>query len=140
MPTLPTTSLTNPVGTDAVPHSTLVYFRSRLKQRMFGLIIREFKNSGLSKADLARRLSKEPAQVSRLLAGPGNTTLDTVSDILFAATGGEAAAKIEYPLARNIKLLNVVDQVVARTNPARVVANIPNIKPELSFSAYETVT
>lgn len=89
-----------PSGTDSIPGSTLVYFRARLKQRMFDTMLREFKRSGLTKADLAARLGKDPAQVSRLLSGPGNVTLETVSDVLFALSGAELSASLEYPLAK----------------------------------------
>ncbi len=74
-------TLSEPAGTDEVAAGTLAYFRARLKQRIYSLAIKEFKKSGLSQADLARRLGKEPAQVSRLLSGPGNLTLETVSDL-----------------------------------------------------------
>ena len=91
-------TLSEPAGTDEVAAGTLAYFRARLKQRIYSLAIKEFKKSGLSQADLARRLGKEPAQVSRLLSGPGNLTLETVSDLLLATSGAELGLSIAYPL------------------------------------------
>jgi hypothetical protein len=60
--------------------------------------MKEFRNSGLSQADLARRLGKRPDVVCRLLGGPGNWTLDTMSDLLFAISGAAPTFNVEYPL------------------------------------------
>jgi hypothetical protein len=100
MPTSQTSLLSKPVGDDPIPLGTLGYFRARTKQRMYNLVLREFKKSGVSKADLARRLRKTAAQMSRTFGGPGNWTLDTVSDLLFAIGGGELASSISYPLEK----------------------------------------
>lgn len=92
------TSLREPSGTSRVPESTLAYFRTRNKHRMYSLVIGEFKRSGISQADLARRLGKGTDIVCRWLSSPGNWTLDTLSDLLFAATGAEPARALNYPL------------------------------------------
>ncbi|MCC0013848.1 MAG: helix-turn-helix transcriptional regulator [Rhodobiaceae bacterium] len=63
------------------------YFRARLRSRVHEAILQIFlkeKENGLTKADLSRRLGKAPEQITRWLGGPGNLTLDTVSDILLA--------------------------------------------------------
>lgn len=95
--------LSEPTETVPIPNATLVYFRARLKQRMFDALLKEYKRSGLTKAELAARLCKDPAQISRLLSGPGNVTLDTMSDILLALSGAELAASLEYPFATRPK-------------------------------------
>ena len=61
--------------------------RARNKNKAHSLLLELFKDSDLSKADLARMLGKKPEQVTRLLAGPGNITLDTLSDLIFALKG-----------------------------------------------------
>lgn len=91
MSTSRTTGLSEPVGTDKISLGTLGYVRARVRQRAFELIMREFKKSGLSQADFARRLGKAPEIVSRLLSRPRNLEIDTFSDLLFAATGSVAA-------------------------------------------------
>ena len=98
MSTLQTTTLSKPVGVEPVPKGVFGYFRGRNKHRLYNLVIREFKKSGLSQADLARRLGKTPDVVCRWLAGPTNWTIDTVSDLLFAISGAEAKYEISYPL------------------------------------------
>jgi hypothetical protein len=54
--------------------------------------------SGISQADLARRLGKKPDRVCKMLAAPGNWTANTASDFLFAISGAEIKYGISYPL------------------------------------------
>ena len=107
MSTLVTTTLYEPQGANKIPLSALAYFRARLKQRIYNLVIREFKKSGLSQADLVRRLGKEPAQLSRLFAGPGNLTLETVSDVLYATNAAELELSISYPLSAKTRTITI---------------------------------
>lgn len=108
MNTLPTTSLSKPIGADQLPAGTLAYMRTRLRRRIHSLILKEFAGSGLSQADLARRLGKKKSdQVCRWLAAPVNFRLSTLSDLLFAINGGEIVDQMQYPLdqaARNDSL------------------------------------
>jgi transcriptional regulator with XRE-family HTH domain len=67
---------------------------------MYDLVIKEFRKSGLTQADLARRLGLGTDRVCRLLGGPGNWTLDTASDLLFAISGAEPLYGLAYPLDR----------------------------------------
>jgi Helix-turn-helix len=64
----------------------IFYFRQRYKNRVFQSVVAFFaaqaEERGLTKRELAIRLGKDPAQISRWLSGPGNWTLDTVSDLL----------------------------------------------------------
>lgn len=96
--------LSNPVGSTLIPLGTLGYFRGRNRWRIYEVVLREFQKSGLTQADLARRMGKRPEVVSRLLGAPGNWGLDTVSDLLFAISGGEPSYGVDHPLdepARN---------------------------------------
>ena len=93
-----TTSLCEPVGTEPIPASTLRYMRARNLRRIYSLIIEEFKNSGLSQADLARRLNNSPEVICRWFAGPTNLRANTISDLLFAISGAEAAYELHYPV------------------------------------------
>jgi hypothetical protein len=84
MSTSQTTVLCKPEGSNKISIGTLGYIRARNRLRAYNLVIREFKKSGLTQADLARRLGKAPEIVSRLLSRPRNWELDTFSDLLFA--------------------------------------------------------
>ena len=92
--------LSNPSGTERVPPGTFGYFQARNKFNAYDLVMSEFAASGLSQADLARRMGKGPDLVCRLLGGPGNWTLDTLSDLMFAISGAAPVYGKEHPLNR----------------------------------------
>ncbi len=75
-----------------IPEDTYDYFQERQKGRLYDKIIRGFwekEKEGFSRAQLARRMNKRPEQITRILAAPGNWTLDTISDLVLAIYGGE---------------------------------------------------
>jgi transcriptional regulator with XRE-family HTH domain len=90
--------LSKPQGRAKISSAVLAYFRARTRMRLFNIVRRELIRSGITKAELAERLGKGPDQVSRWLAMPGNWTLDTVSDLLFATTACELSEQVAYPL------------------------------------------
>ena len=71
-----------------IPKHKLAYFRARLRNRIYDLVITEFvrlqEQEGATKADLARRIGRDAALISRWLSAPSNWTLDTISDLLVA--------------------------------------------------------
>jgi hypothetical protein len=93
-----TSSLSKPEGDDRVPLGNLGYFQARNRNRIYEAVLKEFAQSGISQATLARRLGKKPDVICRWLGAPGNWTLDTVSDLLFAISGAEAKYEITHPL------------------------------------------
>ena len=93
--------LTPPRDGQKTPSVTLAYFRQRQRNRLFDLVHAEFRKSGLTQAELARRMGRRPEVVSRMLGAPGNWRLDTVSDLLFAISGAEAAFTTRYPMAES---------------------------------------
>lgn len=80
--------MANTSGSHAISQREIYYFRQRLKNRLFQSIVAFFAEKAekeeLTKRDLALSLGKDPAQITRWLSGPGNWTLDTVSDLLLA--------------------------------------------------------
>ncbi len=72
------------------------YYRKRLKNRIFARLsaffAEESERTGITKSDIAARLKKDPAQITRWLSGPSNLTLDTLSDLLLALD-----AEVETP-------------------------------------------
>lgn len=66
----------------------IFYFRQRFKNRVFNRLAEFFAQEaaerGVTKKTIAERLGKDPAQITRWLSGPGNLTMDTLSDLLFA--------------------------------------------------------
>lgn len=100
MTTSQTTGLSEPVGSTKISIGTLGYIRARNRQRQYDLVIREFKRSGITQADLGRRLGKPPEVISRLLARPGNWESDTFADLLFGISGAVASYQAGHPLSR----------------------------------------
>jgi hypothetical protein len=66
----------------------IFYFRYRFRNRVFQSVMAYFasqaKGHQLTRANIAAALGKDPAQITRWFSGPGNWTLDTVSDLLLA--------------------------------------------------------
>ena len=75
--------------------------------RLYEAVIKEFLESGVTKAELARRIGRKPEQITRWLGAPGNWTLDTVSDLLLATlcrrTGGDGDSILFQPRALALK-------------------------------------
>lgn len=71
----------------------LAYFQGRLRNNIFDLIARRFREqhdaTGLTKAILARRLGRRPEVITRYLNAPSNMTIETISDLLFGICGEE---------------------------------------------------
>lgn len=78
--------LSDVLNVDRIPIGKLTYFRGRLTNHVHALVIEEFdrlaKTGKISKAQLAKRLGREPAQVTRWLGLPGNWTIETFSDLM----------------------------------------------------------
>lgn len=104
-----TFSLFKPEGEHRIPRSTLAYFQARNRHRVYECVIDQFVKSGLSQAALARRLGKGTDQISRWLGAPGNWTLDTLSDFLFATVAGEPEYSISFPLDKRRRNINQPD-------------------------------
>lgn len=125
---LKTFMLSKPEGCEQVPLGTFGYFRARNKGRVYDLVLNEFIKSGLTQADLARRMGKGKDIVCRLLGTPGNWTLNTVSDLLFAIGGGEAKYSMAYPLdehARNFGTMELLNTERQTKDTADTITVIP---------------
>ena len=87
-PTLFLSEILEGIEGQEIPKHKLAYLRARLRNRIYDLVLSEFvrlqKDKGATKADLARRIGRDAALISRWLSAPSNWTLDTVSDLLAA--------------------------------------------------------
>jgi hypothetical protein len=117
----PTTNLSEPAGAERVSEGTLAYFRARNRRRLYQLVVDEFERSGLSQADLARRLGKGTDLVCRWLGSPGNWTADTVSDLLFATSSAEPTYSLRYPLASSAATPKLSDSSTAGGEGAKTI-------------------
>lgn len=90
-----TFTLSKPVDGEKIPPATIEYFRARNQNNVHNLILEKLVESNLTQAEVCKRLGRRPDVVCRWIGAPGNWTLDTVSDLLFAISGEE----IEYRTA-----------------------------------------
>jgi DNA-binding phage protein len=90
-----------------IPLNKLAYFRARTRYNLFDYIVTKFKEieaqTGLSKAELARRIGCKPELITRRLSAPGNLTIDTISDLLIGIAGEELIPKSISVLNRSKK-------------------------------------
>jgi len=81
----------------------LAYHNQSLRNDIFGKVLQAFAQEAeagrITKAAVARRLGKDPAQISRWFSGPSNWTLDTVSDLLAAL---EAKLRSDVVFSRDL--------------------------------------
>ena len=85
--------LTDELNGDRIPPGTLACFRERFRVRLHDLVREEFlkqhAESGLTRAEVARRIGPRPEQITRWFGAPYNRTLETISDLLLAVARSE---------------------------------------------------
>ena len=98
-----TTSLERPFPSEVldeekIPLGTLSYFRERFRDRLYDLVVEEFlkrnAETGLTRAEVARRIGRRPEQITRWFGAPGNWTIETVSDLLLAIAKSEPEVRL----------------------------------------------
>jgi hypothetical protein len=76
-----------------IPKGKLAFFQERFRDHLYELVVSEFlkrEQAGtLTKKALAQRLHKDPSQITRWLAAPGNWEIGTASDLLLAIAQAE---------------------------------------------------
>ena len=132
MTTSQTFELSKPKAGEKVPAGTLGFARAKLRNDLYDLIVRAFRLGNVTQAELARRLGKDPAWVNRRLGAPGNWTLETVSDLLFAINGNFVSVS-EFDAIAAKKPNEVPDWLVS------TIAELPfDDSPVVDFSDYRT--
>lgn len=92
--------LSRPTAGERISANSLAYLSTRSKLAVFNLVIKHFRKSGITQAELAKRLGKGTDRISKMLGAPGNWTIDTAAHLLFAIDGGILAPSAVYPLDR----------------------------------------
>ncbi len=106
-----------------IPKETFEYFEARYKSRMYNFIVGRFleaeKTRKLTKAKLARRMVRNPSQITRWLASPRNWESETISSLMLAICKSEIKPT-EIPLlhrpARNYRGTEWFESQSARGN------------------------
>jgi len=69
-----------------IPEVTLIYFRERFRDKLHSAILEAFliraQEKDLKQQDLAARIHRTKAQISRWFNAPSNLTLDSISDLM----------------------------------------------------------
>jgi len=116
------------------------YYRRRFQNRVFTKVVdfvtTEAQRDHITKKEMAERLGKDPAQLSRLLSQPSNLTLDTISDILLALDAEAEPPEIVRFADRRAP--NFVHPLIARITGAPV-ARTKSLFPEQLIGQDETV-
>lgn len=116
-----------------IPESKRVYFRERLRGRIFDFIIGRFtseQKNGLTKAKLSRRIGKSPEVVNRWLGAPSNLTIDSLSDLLLGICA-------EEPEIEGRSLLNRHPKNYAHLDDANISGEAAEL-PALAYSSDST--
>lgn len=78
------TQLTKGTDEGRIDKYWLAYFRENFRGEINDQFLEAFRSSGLTKADIARKLNRRPEQVTRWFAAPCNLEADTISDLALA--------------------------------------------------------
>lgn len=110
--------LSKPKGVEPIPLGIQSFVSENLKNDCYHLVLDAFKKSGLSQAELAKKIGKDKALINRQLSTPSNWTIDTVAKLLFAING-------------NIVVLNSVDAdtlaLANYTQPSWLQVHLPSL-------------
>ena len=109
MNTFQTRSSYSDVAAEQISEGTLAYFSERARLKIFNMVMSELKNKietdkHFTRTLLAKKIRKSPSRLTKMLASPGNWTIDTISELLLGICGAEPViekAVIELQSRRN---------------------------------------
>ena len=124
-------------GSNPISLGTREYFRARLRNRLYNFIVSKYvareKAGTLNQRALATRIRRRPEVVNRLLAAPGNWTLDTVSDLLLGIGPEEldmsATSVINRP-TRNFSGVSALDDYQRRSGEEKQQDDLRGTDPQ----------
>ena len=91
---------------DRVSPRALAYYHGRFRNALHDYVLKVFTRQQqelkLTRREMAHRIGKDPAQITKWLAAPGNWTLDTVSDLLIGMGIDPRKAIASLPVAETV--------------------------------------
>lgn len=122
---------------EPIPEDKLIYFRERLKHKLHAAILDAFlersKGRDLKQSDLAARIHRKRAQITRWFSSASNLTLDSISDLMvglgmdfdgFPFTPIEKTVEVAEREARNAeeeaRIKNISDNLIKCLFPSLV--------------------
>jgi hypothetical protein len=91
-------ALSEPRGDEVIDRFTLSYMAGLTRDRIHQVLLEAFERSGITKAELARRLDWDPSRVSKVLNTSSNITAETLGEVLFAIDGSCPRVTRDWPL------------------------------------------
>jgi transcriptional regulator with XRE-family HTH domain len=102
---------------DPKPLRDFAYYQQRFRNRVFSKLVSfitdQAQREQITQKEFAEMARKDPALISRLLSGPRNLTLDTISDLLLACDA--EAEPPDIVLFRDRRPPNYIHPLMART-------------------------
>lgn len=118
--------LSEVANVESIPIQKLAYLEQRAVNTIYsyvsGKFQREHDSNGLTKADLARRIQKSPAQINRWLATPSNWTLGTLALLLLGISGEEphiSSTKYSNRTPQNHDMESYFDSIMNPVPPSK---------------------
>lgn len=106
------TSISSEIESGPFSVATQAYLGRRAQNKYYDYVMTRFRQSGMTQADLARRIGKGTDRVNRLLANPGNWTVETAA-VLLAGICGEELLPHSLPFAgrakRNMRQFDIAE-------------------------------
>ena len=107
----------------------LAYLSQRAKNSCYDFVMRKFLASGITKAELGRRIGKTPSQMNHLLATPANWTIKTMAELLAGIAKEEfipGASPIAGRAPRNFTQADLLKRRISRLH-------VTHPKPEVEW-------
>jgi len=105
------------VKTGRISDATFAYLGQRAKNVCYDYVMKKFLASGLTKAELARRLGSRPDRVSHILASPANWTIRTMAELLAAIAEEEFVPHSVKLAGRTPKNFSQADLLMGLKSP-----------------------
>ena len=91
-------SISQELDADTISAGALAYIGQRAKNSYYHFVMSKFRECDMTQAKLARKIGKNPAQMNRILASPGNWTIETIA-VLLAGICSEEVTPSSTPFA-----------------------------------------
>jgi transcriptional regulator with XRE-family HTH domain len=97
MTILPTTQVSKTSALRNASKGDMAYACIRAQHQVHNLLAKTIKESGISQKELARITGIDEATISRLTRRPRNTEINTLSKLLYGASGATLTVTLAYP-------------------------------------------